>query len=399
MGNTGRLAHLSALFEKYRFSKITVSYKPMVAITTPGLMFVAFDNDPEDSLQHMSGPALVSALQGLGDKALIFEVFAEASLTVSGKDFFSQLLYVDQEKNLDRWAQAGRLIWGCISPFPTSVNAGMLAAIATLTLEIPTTPEASHIVGNWANWRTTNITGSTPWGTNLTPNGNSVLPVRLATNMPINPLPSPQVISTLIFDKPGVYFVTWYQTVTAPSSGTITPYNCSFATDPGGFSSNPKIFHPSGENIGWALINVPGADAPSFITYTNGGTHTSSNNNSLSVFMTSMPPVPLNAVDVATQAINSAVDRRIAELTKRLTDVKIKPAPAVPSASTEGTAVIHSYNGLDEAVTFEQNTTQELPVETIQLDPARYDSESDLPDWVRTSADVHPIDKGTHIDN
>lgn len=369
MGVTGRLANIAKLFEKFRFNYITVHYKPMVAVTTPGLMFMAFDNDPQDSLSTLAGETLISALQGMGRRALIFEVFSEASLTVRGKDFFSQLLYVDPTAQADRWAQAGKLVWGCISPYPASINAGLISAVSEITLEVPTVSEVSGQGAGWAHWMITGPSGNVPWGNSSPRSPYSNIDVTLLQTDPVTGGSK----SGLRFGSPGIYFITWYQTITSPTTGTMTLTNCSYFNSVDGFPSafNPKIFHPAGEGIGWAIILAPVGGA--YLTYTSGGTHTTPtpNYNTLDVFLLPLSLSQAGALaSTLEQQVEELVNKRLEALTERLS-LSEKPKPQVQVLTGTSSEVIHNYNGFDQVVDGSTSTNQELPLETISLDPAR----------------------------
>jgi hypothetical protein len=250
----------------------------------------------------------------------------------------------------------------------------MLQANCKIALKEPTVTEGGVGGNRW--W--VQITGQThlhPWGTGG-PNQNSNLNITLSALAPDG-----SDKSTLTFGDPGVYFLTWYQTMTAPTAGTMAlgpGVSFNNSNQAPGVAANPRVYHPAGEQMGWALVNVTGTNQ--YLTYTHaaGPTPTTNVLNSLQVFLTNYP-LPTVSLAVASE-IDELVSQKVKEALRGLsvqdTRDKAPPFPFLPPTvtpspkigeafTTTGTATFQSINQPPVAVNFTMDTNQDFPLNVI----------------------------------
>jgi hypothetical protein len=359
----GRLGQFAKLFEKYRFNWMEVLYQPSAAYSTSGTLFIAIDNDPLDTLSGLSGNGLLSALEGMGDRCRFFSAFSPCTVKVSGKAFFSDDLYVSGTNVSDRWTQAGTIYWGVVAPTGTATTTGILSLAADVSLITPANPEVSAASSTTCFKAITSPSQVNPWGTNTDWLANNLSVVYSVTASK----------SVLTFYSPGVYLITWYQTMSVTGAETFTYVGtCNAATIPGITAQN--LIHPSAEQAGWVYVNVYAADPtngyPS-VTYSSAGTHSTSQLNQLSVSLT--PRSIITPSPVTSTTIDSIMSKLNAlELAAYGGP---SPSPSLgPTFTSDShiTGTITPFAGapLEVDVDVSTSTDQILPVDVLPPDPA-----------------------------
>lgn len=297
----GRISNFARLYEKFRYKWLEVSFGPTVGATTSGLFFIAIDADPNDTLSGLTGSSLQNALESMGSRCVFFQPFTPTRVRVSGNTFFTEVLFVDSALNGDRWAQAGKVFWGCINPTGATTSIGLLSVSCCVHLTVPTNADSTAANSPMAVKVIVTPSDTNPWGTNTGFVQNNCGVVYSVSSSK----------SILTFSKPGVYFVGWYCKTSIVGSETFTFVGtCNAATTPA--SVNPVLSTATLEQSGWAWVNVyaaaPGA-LPQ-VTLSSGGTHVGNGGNQLVI---ALSPIP-----VVTPGPITAADEKIAEMEKQL---------------------------------------------------------------------------------
>jgi hypothetical protein len=278
----GRLSKLAALYEKYYFEHFEATYHPNVAVTNQGSVFMALDMDPEDALTGQSGIQLMNSVAAMGGKRFqMGAVYEPLRVEAGGKADFSQILYVDPDRDGDRMAYAGRLIIGAVSAFASDLQAGFVTIKARIKFLVPALDSAAAAGGYMSAWNISSPTGTIPWGTAATPSTRNNIDVELRQQ-----LPDGTARSCLFFQQAGVFLVEWFSTGTALTTGTVAYGGGASAITGGDAWCNPKHLTPSAqtEDIGYLLVAVPATGG--WVSYTNSGTHSNSSTNFIRVFLT-----------------------------------------------------------------------------------------------------------------
>lgn len=299
---SGRLGRLASLYERFHWDSIQFEYVPTSSVQNSGQLFMAIDLDPEDNLAILSGTGLLNAVSSLsGSRFTSFPIYSPAMVKAGGTVDFPSDLFIDPDRDGDRWAYAGRFMVGTVSGFPSDIAAGVIYLRAKITFSCPTLEFASGASGSYWFMNVRSPTDTYPWGQNSGgANGNNI--VMASSNQDILYVQKQPGGTTagsfLVFGDPGVYKITYYVLGTALTSGTLTlSSDCAYPTNvPAVISGqNPLIAHPSGTATYmsfWVSVNKAGG----WIRYSQSGTHgTAQNTYYLDVALTSIPinaPIP-----------------------------------------------------------------------------------------------------------
>jgi hypothetical protein len=383
-GGGGRTAGFARLFEKFRYQWLNITYSPMCAVTTAGMIFMAIDGDPVDNLSGLTGAALINALEAMGSRCVFFNPYSTARVRVSGgeaRKMFSEWLFVDNDTNENRWSQAGTIYWGVITATGATTAVGQITVSSKIKLSVPTNSELSSSSAGFSWLRISGPADDTPFGTlDFSP---SNLPVKhsIASGK-----------SRIYFYKAGVYALYSYQTMsvtgvrTMTFNGTCNAYSLVYSSGLGTWT-NPQNYHPSGEAMSYALINVWASD-PATVPYievtdsaasTHSGGTTSLLNFVAMALTTFFPVKPTTSVFEQLQSLErklaalTAPSALAAEALKKAPPRLAGPAVGVPvmNSDTTFTGTITPFGGSPFDVNLEAVSTinQDLPIETAPVAP------------------------------
>lgn len=301
----GRLARFASLYEKYRWKKLSFHYVPATGTSSSGVVFMAIDLDPKDSVQNLNGYALMEAISSFGGRRYnSFPVYGAmndqhanaCSVLASTSDFPNQL-FTDPTLDSDRWSYAGRLLYGIIGPSSGLPTVGHIYLDAEIEFYEPSLESLGSGSSTCFGWKIVNPSNNAPLGAvadNIFLTNNN-LAIKYSVTLPDGSTPG----STILFENPGVYFLSWRTSGTSMSTGTFT-YSEGVVTGVSGLVDpfQDVAYWPSQSVNGGlthcntsVLLTVPKANG--WISWkTSGDSHSSGNY----VFIQLTPiPIPNNS--------------------------------------------------------------------------------------------------------
>lgn len=338
----GRLSQFAALFDKYQYNNLEVFYVPNVGTTTNGCLQIVADPDPLDDYSGMTGDSLNQALVGQINN-LEVPVYRNGKLSVKGKEFFSQPLFVDPDvSTLDgkRWTSCGKIWWACMGPLAAATSYGRLFVRYKITFMEPSN-DAENAAGAAliATLGSAFITSAYPWGdfsqikADFTQGG----PDNAVYERPYVTFKSDPTLGSVIqFNAQGYYTVAMARTGVAMGTGAYTTelglVNCvaDWGVNQSNLGSWSQADSNSGSTASMYLATIYASQPGAYMHATNdsGVTH--------STGIVVVSKLNIGLPGSSAELGNFALNQKILKLDKLLKELKVQsqPAPAIGPALT-----------------------------------------------------------------